>query len=194
MVDVFISYQSQRRRAAEHFAEILKHYGLNVWFDYQLIKGNDFAQQIESKIRSAKSLVVLWCSRSVKSDWVREEVFLAKKLEILIPVKIENCELPFGFALADTIDISGWDGGARSYQLDELIDAIENKVGRQATLNRRALSDYESVWRRFGARTLRDFALLPQEDILESVKAATSDAAKPLFSKSASFKEVEINH
>jgi predicted NACHT family NTPase len=159
MSEIFISYKSERRLAAEHFAEVLKRYGYEVWFDYQLVKGHDFTQQIERKVRAAKALVVLWCSRSVSSRWVREEVYLADKLGILIPVMIEPCEIPFGFQLADTIDLTQWDGAPRSHQLDPLIDALEGRIGREAAQDRRGLIEYEATWRRFGAPALRSFAL-----------------------------------
>ena len=94
MSEIFISYKSERRLAAEHFAEVLKRYGYSVWFDYELVKGKDFTQQIERKVREAKALVVLWCSRSVSSRWVREEVYLAGKLGILIPVMIGTMRNP----------------------------------------------------------------------------------------------------
>ena len=159
MAEIFISYKSERRAAAEHFAEVLKRYGYSVWFDYELVKGKDFAAQIERQIREAKALVALWCSLSVSSRWVREEVHLAHDLGILVPVKIEPCEIPFGFRLADTIDLAGWDGSPRSPALDPLIDALEGRIGRDAVPERKALIEYETTWRRFGGSTLKDFAL-----------------------------------
>ncbi len=159
MAEIFISYKSERRAAAEHFAEVLKRYGYSVWFDYELVKGKDFAAQIERQIRGARALVALWCALSVTSRWVREEVHLAHDLGILVPVKIEPCEIPFGFRLADTIDLSAWDGAPRSPALDPLIDALEGRVGRDAAPDRKALMEYEATWRRFGAHPLKDFTL-----------------------------------
>jgi hypothetical protein len=159
MNDIFISYKSERKLAAEHFAEVLRRHGYSVWFDYSLVKGNDFAAQIERQIRASRSLVALWCTMSIGSRWVREEVALAHDLGILIPVKIEPCDIPFGFRLADTIDLSQWDGAPRSHQLDALLDDLEAKIGREAAPERRALMEYESTWRRFGAQPLKEFAL-----------------------------------
>jgi TIR domain len=159
MADIFISYKSERRPAAEHFAEVLRRHGFTVWFDYDLVKGRDFARQIDAEIRRAKALIVLWCNRSVTSEWVLEEAQLAKRLGILIPVKIESCELPFGFGRDDTIDLSAWDGNPRSHSLDPLLNDLELKVGKIASPDRRALMEYEAAWRRFGARSPEDFAL-----------------------------------
>jgi len=182
MADIFISYKSERKLAAEHFAEVLRRYGYSVWFDYSLIKGKDFAEQIERQIRASKSLVVLWCSMSFGSRWVREEVHLAQDLGLLIPVKIEPCENPFGFRLADSIDLSGWDGSPRSHQLDPLLDDLDAKVGRPAMPDRQSLIEYERTWRRFGAQPLRAFALgepiEPDNGGLPFVASGTADEAR----------------
>jgi formylglycine-generating enzyme required for sulfatase activity len=159
MAEIFISYKSERRKAAEHLAAVLAHYGYSVWFDYQLIKGSDFGLQIDRRIREAKALVVLWCSKSVASRWVIEEVDLAHNLGILIPVKIEECELPVGFRRQDYIDMSPWDGAPRSHQLDPLLKALAQRIGRPPHLDLNALWGYEDTWRRFGAPSLKSFAL-----------------------------------
>jgi tetratricopeptide (TPR) repeat protein len=159
MADIFISYKSERRKAAEHFAELLKLYGYSAWFDYDLIKGSDFGPQIARRIREAKALVALWCSLSVDSRWVVEECDLAHKLGILIPVIIEPCELPVGFRRHSTIDLSSWDGSPRSHQLDPLILELSRRIGRPPSVDVDALSTYEATWRRFGAPSLRTFAL-----------------------------------
>src|SRR5262245_19379040 len=96
-INIFISYKTERRNAAAHLAAVLRLYGYSVWFDYQLVKGSDFGLQIGSKIREAQALVALWCSLSVGSRWVMEEVDLAYERGILVPVKIEPCDLPVGF-------------------------------------------------------------------------------------------------
>jgi formylglycine-generating enzyme required for sulfatase activity len=76
-----------------------------------------------------------------------------------VPVKIEPCEIPFGFRLADTIDLCGWDGAPRAPALDPLIDALEGRIGRDAVPDRKALIEYEGAWRRFGGHPLKDFAV-----------------------------------
>jgi hypothetical protein len=58
MAEVFISYKSERRRAAEHMAVVLERYGYSVWFDYQLIKGRDFGLQIDTRCVKQKRW---WC-------------------------------------------------------------------------------------------------------------------------------------
>ena len=134
MAEIFISYKSERRKAAEHLAEILHCYGYSVWFDYSLLKGADFGFQIDAKIREAKAAVVLWCTKSVTSRWVAEEADLARELGGLVPVKIEACELPVGFRRLDYLDLSDWDGAPRNHMLDRLLDELEQKTERGAAL------------------------------------------------------------
>ena len=167
MAEIFISYKSERRAAAEHLAAVLERHGWSVWFDYQLVKGRDFGHQIDSKVRSAKALVALWCTLSVGSRWVAEEVDLAHELGILVPVKIEPCDLPVGFRRQDYIDLSAWDGGPRSHLLDPLMDALEQRIGRAPTIDQKGLRDYEATWRRFGAQPLKS---LPLQKALEAVE------------------------
>jgi formylglycine-generating enzyme required for sulfatase activity len=159
MADIFISYKSERRAAAEHFAEVLACYGYSVWFDYEAVIGQGFAERIEREIREAKALLVLWCSRSVASRWVREEANLARELGKLVPVKIENCQPPVGSRAARTIDLSAWDGGPCASALDPLIDALEKVTGRDTRLARKALKEYENAWWRLGSPQPRALAL-----------------------------------
>jgi formylglycine-generating enzyme required for sulfatase activity len=159
MAEIFISYKSERRKAAGHLAKILERYGYTVWFDYSLVKGRDFAAQIDAQIREAKALIVLWCSLSVRSEWVADEAALAAKLDILVPAKIEPCELRVDFDRKDYIDLTGWGGAPRDHKLDPLLDGIAHRVGRPPQLDFRAMRDYEEDWRRFGAPSLKAFAL-----------------------------------
>ena len=159
MVDVFISYKSERRKAAAHLAKILECYGYTVWYDYSLVKGRNFAAQIDAKIREAKAVIVLWCSKSVRSEWVADEAALAAKLDRLVPAKIEHCELRVDFDRKDHIDLTGWGGAPRDHALDVLLAALEQKVRRAPQQNFKAICEYEEVWRRFGAPSLKAFAL-----------------------------------
>ena len=159
MADIFISYKSERRAAAEHLAEILADYGYSVWWDYELPAGLDFGAQIEAELRAAGAVVVLWCSLSRQSGWVKEEAQLAKQLGRLIPVRIEDIELPLGFTLAQTLDLSSWDGAPRSNILERLLREIASVVGREPRANAEGLERTERAWRRFGAPPLREFAL-----------------------------------
>jgi hypothetical protein len=159
LADVFISYKSERRNAAQHLSRILELNGYSVWFDYGLLSGSDFGPQIERELRAAKAVVVLWCSLSRESPWVLEEAHLAVKLGTFTPVWLERVDPPLGFARADTIDLSVWDGAPRSHLIDRLFIEIARRVGRDPAQQFRGLQEYEQIWRSFGAPPLTRFAL-----------------------------------
>ncbi len=164
MADVFISYKTERRNAAQHLSRILELNGYSVWFDYGLLSGSDFGPQIERELRAAKAVVVLWCSLSHDSRWVLEEAHLAERLGTLTPVWLELVELPLGFGRADTVDLSNWDGSPRSPVLDRLLNEIGRRVGRDPEPSFRGLQHYEQTWRGFGAPPLSQFALVDPLD------------------------------
>ena len=159
MAEVFISYKSDRRNAAKHLAGILTRYGYSVWFDYGLIKGDDFEFQLDQQLRAAKAVVVLWCSMSVESRWVSREASLASNRGTFIPVLIEPCELKLAYHSSDYVDLSGWDGSPRSHLLIPLLREVARLVGRAPQEDWANLTEYEEHWRMFGSPTLAAFAL-----------------------------------
>ncbi|MGO8954668.1 MAG: SUMF1/EgtB/PvdO family nonheme iron enzyme [Rhodomicrobium sp.] len=171
MAEIFISYKSERRKAAAHLAKILERYGYTVWFDYNLVKGRDFAAQIDAQIREAKAVIVLWCHMSVRSEWVADEASLAVDLEKLVPAKIEPCELRVDFRRKDYVDLTAWSGGAFDLALHRLLDALNAKTGRPPQPAYEALREYDEIWRGLGAPTLKTFAL----------EAAAVEEDTPLF-------------
>jgi hypothetical protein len=123
MAEVFISYKSDCRNAAKHLAGVLTRWGYSVWFDYALIKGDDFDFQLDSQLRAAKAVIVLWCSMSVQSAWVSREASLALKLKTLIHALIEDCELKLADHTSDYVNLIGWDDSPRSPTLDPLLNS-----------------------------------------------------------------------
>lgn len=161
MADIFISYKSERRAAAEHLAGVLGAHGYSVWWDYGLVSGRDFARQIEKELSAAKAVVVLWCSLSRESEWVRQEALYAKTREKTAPVFIEKIELPFGFQFDHTINLADWDGDPQSPALAPLLRDVAALVGRAPLLDAQKLAAVESKWRGKGAPKLTQLPLGP---------------------------------
>ncbi len=87
---------------------------------------------------------------------------------------IEPCELRVDFASDDYTDLSGWNGAPLDRKLFPLLDGIAHRVGRPPRLDFMAMRDYEEDWHRFGAPSLKAFALDAP------VKAQEATQPKPL--------------
>ncbi len=159
MADIFISYKSERRKAARHLAKVLSCYGFSTWYDYGLIPGDDFEPRLKSEIDQAKAVVVLWCKMAAKSRWVNNEAQQAKAQSKYLPAKIEATELPVEFASADTLDLTTWDGAPRSHALDRLLTDLGRRIGRAPVPDFSALRELDEDWRGFGGLSLQSFAL-----------------------------------
>lgn len=156
--DVFISYKRDRFPAAQHLAKTLSLHGFEVWFDRELRSGEEFKTQIEAHLEAARTVVVLWCAKSVLSPWVQHEARIARTLGKIIPVRIEDVEPPNEFAGLQTLNLAGWDGSPRSGSLDRLLDEIERKSKTELRVNLRALRDYDEAWSTFGRLPLSAMA------------------------------------
>jgi hypothetical protein len=130
--DIFISYSREDRAAARHFAESFTAAGFNVWWDAALRSGETFDEVIESELRAAKAVVVLWSPRSVSSRWVRAEATLAERNNKLVPVIIEACNLPIVFELTHSSDLADWTGDTEDARWQGLLGDLRQLVDVKA--------------------------------------------------------------
>jgi len=159
VAEIFISYKSERRKAARHLAKVLGCYGFDAWYDYGLIPGEDFELRLMSELGRADAVIVLWCDLAVKSEWVAKEARAAREQDKFLPSWIKKATLPEEFAGSDTIDLSGWDGAPRSHHLDRILGDLSRRLKRDPVPNFYALKDLDEDWRGFGQPSLGAFAL-----------------------------------
>jgi formylglycine-generating enzyme required for sulfatase activity len=160
LADVFISYKSERRLAAEYLAHIITNHGFTVWWDYSLLVGENFRDRIDREIRAARAVIVLWCPLSVQSKWVKDEAYLAQELDKIIPAKVSEVPLPFGFGGLDTLNLAVWDGSPRGDGLARLVRAVEVRTGKTAQRNEDLLGILQTGWLIAGRKRLVDFPLI----------------------------------
>ena len=148
--DIFISYSHQNRDFAARLADAMTAHGLRVWWDRDLIAGTEFADVIEAQLDGARVVVTLWSAESVKSAFVRDESARALRADKLLPVRIEDVELPLGFGQTHTLDLIGWAGESDSANLQHLLRELLRRKGEplapQETLDDRKVVN----WRRRG--------------------------------------------
>ena len=125
--DVFVSYAREDRSVAEQLAHALSANGLRVWWDRDLVAGSEFTAVIEAQLLGATVVIVLWSADSVRSSFVRDESSRALKQGKLLPVRIEDIELPLGFGQLHTLDLLDWDGDADHETFQQLLHEVRQR-------------------------------------------------------------------
>jgi tetratricopeptide (TPR) repeat protein len=105
LTDVFLSYAREDRDRIKPMAKALEAAGLDLWWDVEIAAGQKFARVIDSAIKSARCIIVVWSQESVKSDWVYEEAEEGRARDILVPVMIDEVEIPRGFRSLQAADL-----------------------------------------------------------------------------------------
>jgi len=131
MADVFISYaRSDKARVAPLVAAIEAR-GWSVWWDPEIVPGQEFDRQIVRELENAAAVVVVWTPQSVESRWVRGEAREGAERGILVPVRFERANLPIDVRAFHTTDLDDAGDGARSPQVQEVLRALEAVIARR---------------------------------------------------------------
>lgn len=135
MADVFISYAREDQSTAEAIAKALALEGLegwHVWWDHSLKPGERFRQVIERELDAARCVLVLWSKHSVRSRFVLDEAERAQDRGVLIPLlidkDIDTSDIPLGFGVLHTADLTDWTEGAAHPGYDRLVETVASRI------------------------------------------------------------------
>jgi len=128
MSDIFISYKREEQAMARNLANALEGEGWTVWWDPKLRAGERFNDVIEKALKESKCVLVMWSKRSVESKYVKDEATYALNRNKLVPVMIEEVELPFRFEDLHTPSLLDWDGSRDSRDFRKLVGDISAKL------------------------------------------------------------------
>ncbi len=123
LADVFISYAHADKALAAAFADVLIGRGWTVWWDRDIGAGT-FRRAITNELIKAKCVVVLWSGASANSEFVWNEASRAQKRDVLVPILIEETEIPIGFEERQTFSLLGWEPGSVTPELENVIANI----------------------------------------------------------------------
>lgn len=132
MASVFLSYSREDAERVRPLAVALEREGHDVWWDRHISGGEEYSGVIEQALAQADAVVVCWTAASVRSAWVRDEAAVGRDTGRLVPVTLDGCEPPLGFRQFQLIDLSSWNGRARSRTLGPLRSAITEKSGSRS--------------------------------------------------------------
>lgn len=138
MAKLFISYASNDRQFVDRFAAALTLVGHDVWYDHDLDAGS-YREQIVAQLTQAEVAIVVWSARSKQSRYVVDEAERAVARGILLPIRIDNTDLPLGFGGFQTFNLASWAGHADDPQFTLILDQIE-KILKNPTTPRRRLA------------------------------------------------------
>jgi len=127
---IFISYSRKDSDFVAKFTKNLREAGANLWLDKQIKPGGHWDSSIESALDTCQDVLLVLSKNSVDSNNVMDEVSYAlEKKKRVIPIKIEECDVPFRLRRIQHID----------YHLDEvkgmeiLLQALNLNLDKSST-------------------------------------------------------------
>ncbi len=132
MADVFLSYSSKDRAAAERVQIALTAKNIDVFWDQETPPGQDWDTWIRTKLSTCRVAVVLWSRASVKSENVRHEAIVARKAGKFLPACVEPLEpedFPMGLYIVQAVNLTDWRSES-SKGIARLVAEIEVRLGR----------------------------------------------------------------
>jgi TIR domain len=124
MAKLFISYASNDRSFVNELTAALVLAGHDVWFDRDLNAGS-FRDQIVTQLMQSDVAIVIWSARSKQSRYVIDEAERAVARGVLLPVRIDNTDLPLGFGGFQTFNLSSWSGQADDPKFQVILEQID---------------------------------------------------------------------
>ncbi|MEO2178028.1 MAG: toll/interleukin-1 receptor domain-containing protein [bacterium] len=71
--DIFVSYKRKDKAFVADLVRELEESGFSVWWDTRISAGSEFDTVIETALKSARCVVVVWSDSSIESEWVKNE-------------------------------------------------------------------------------------------------------------------------
>lgn len=126
MADIFLSYASDDRDRIGPLVEAIEAEGWSVWWDQHIHAGPRFRSVIKEAIEGCRCMVVAWSKVSVESDFVIDEATEGKARNILVPLQLDNVEIPLGFRAAQTAQLQDWPD--KRGEVDRLLTGIRATI------------------------------------------------------------------
>jgi len=127
---IFVSYKREDRRQIEPLIDIVAAQGWSVFWDPKIVPGSpNWDMLLERKLMAAKCVLVAWSAASATSHYVRTEAHHGRSRNTLVAVTFDGT-VPATFALAQTVDLTGWSGRADDPRMAGLLDGIGRMLER----------------------------------------------------------------
>jgi hypothetical protein len=132
VADIFVSYAHEERTIASRLAARLVDEGWTVFWDRQLVPGDEWEQRIQREAMQARCVVALWSAASVVSPEVRKEATIGWNRRVLVPAFAAAVDPPEEFRGIHASNLVEWDGTSDTPGVADLIYAIACLIGNPA--------------------------------------------------------------
>jgi TIR domain len=113
---IFVSYSSSDKTFARQLCDSLSFYGIPIFLDERAIKvGDSIPDKIYEALDRATHLIYVLSNYSIRSEWVREELSIAKMKQLgkqgcmILPCLIDNVSPPPSISHIKYADFRAWD-------------------------------------------------------------------------------------
>lgn len=131
MADVFLSYARASLDDAKRTADCLQSAGYSVWYDQSLPAHRAYTDVIAEQLDSASSVLVLWSTQAVQSQWVRSEANRARESGRLVQLRLDDARLPMPFDQIQCADLRHWRGDCAAAGWKAVEASIADLTGNQ---------------------------------------------------------------
>jgi len=116
---VFISYARENESEAQDLGRKLEEQGINVWWDRESIPpGTDWETTIEQGMKRADFVIICLSTKMPRQGYIYQEIRMAVKLAyqmrhdttLLLPVRLDDCEIPSKVLPFQSVDLFRPDG------------------------------------------------------------------------------------
>ena len=96
--------------------------------DLHINAGHRWADDIEVELALARAVLTLWSSNSIKSRFVLDEAHDAANRNIIVPAKIEDVIIPYGFRQIQTADLIEWSGEPNHSGVQQILASLQGHL------------------------------------------------------------------
>jgi len=133
MADIFISHSTADHERLTPLLDLLERQGWTTWWSPQLRRGSPFDDEIKAQLGAAKCVLVVWSRDSVRSDYVKSEAEKGRTRGILIPVFLDEVDVPMPYERLQGSRLFEPDGTLREAEATDLLAAIGERLEKPPT-------------------------------------------------------------
>ncbi|MEE9352144.1 MAG: DUF1566 domain-containing protein [Thiotrichaceae bacterium] len=125
MTDIFISYSRKDKPWVKILATTLVAEGYDVWWDPEILPGQDYEIIIKEALAETKCVLTVWSKDSINSTWVKAESNKGLARNIYVPVLYHNVEPPMQFEHIQAANLMNWKGSTGDTRYQQLLSALD---------------------------------------------------------------------